>query len=141
MFIPDRQIVGSGTFRTLFGATASAANGDMSVAITSDPFELRQSPAASLEVVWGIGGGAPTGTFVIEACGGSWNPDRFATTNWIDVTALMRPAPTNPAGAVGRYLTDVPIVSGWRAIRLRYTPSGGGAANQLSVWATGKGGT
>lgn len=140
MFIPDRQIVGSGSFQTLLGATASAANGDMSVAITSDPFELRQSPAASLEVVWSTTGGAPTGTFVVEACGGSFNRDRPSTINWIDVTALMRPAPTNPAGAAGKFLTDIPIFSGWRAVRVRYTPGAGGAANQLSIWATGKGG-
>lgn len=140
MFIPDRQLVGSGSFQTLLGATASSANGDMSVAIVSDPFDIRQSVAASLEVVWGVTGGAPTGTFVIEAAGGSYNQNRPATINWIDVTALMRPAPTNPAGVAGKFITDIPIVSGWRAIRLRYTPGGGGAANQLSVWATGKGG-
>jgi hypothetical protein len=121
------------------GATASAANGDMSVAITSDPFDIRQSIAASIEVVWGATGGAPTGTFVVEAAGGSFNPDRPAGINWIDVTALMRPAPTNPAGAAGKFISDIPIVSGWRALRIRYTPASGGAANQLSVWATGKG--
>lgn len=140
MFIPDRQIVGSGSARTAMGATASAATGDMSQAITSDPFELRQSIAASLEVVWGVTGGAPTGTFVIEAAGGSFNYDRPALINWIDVTALMRPAPTNPAGVAGKFITDIPIVSGWRAVRLRYTPGSGGAVNQLSVWANGKGG-
>lgn len=139
MFINDRQIVGSGTTSTLMGGTPSAATGDMSVAITSEPFELREILAVSLEVVWVTTGGAPTGTFVIEACGGSFNRDRPATINWIDVTALMRPAPTNPAGVAGKFITDSPIVCGWRAVRLRYTPGSGGAANQLSVWATGKG--
>lgn len=138
MFIPDRQIVGSGTFKGIFGATASAATGDMSAAIVSDAFDIRQSIAASFEVVWVTTGGAPTGTFIVEAAGGSYNPDRQALTNWIDVTALMRPVPTNPAGVAGKFITDIPIVCGWRAVRWRYTPGAGGAVNQLSIWATGK---
>lgn len=136
MYLPARQIVGSGTAMTLMGATATSATGDMSAAITSDPVDCQAIAYGCIEAVWNATGGSPVGTFVVEACGGSWNQDRPALINWIDITSLLTPALPAVSGA-GSFIANLGNL-GFRGVRLRYVRTSGGAANQLSVWFNGK---
>lgn len=137
MFISDRQIVGSGTAMTVMGATAGAATGDMSASLTSDPVDLKTIVYGCLEAVWNATGGSPVGSFVVEASGGSFSQDRPALINWIDITSLLSPALPAVSGA-GSFIANLGNL-GFRAIRLRYVRTSGGANNQLSVWFSGKG--
>ncbi len=136
MYLPDRQIVGSGTSMTAFGATATAATGDMSANITSDPADCWGIVYGCLELVWNATGGSPVGTLAVDGCGGSWNKDRPTTINWIDITSLITPAlpAVNGAGSAIVNLGNI----GFRAIRVRYVRTSGGATNQLSIWFNGK---
>lgn len=122
---------------TLQGATTSAATGDMSQNITSDPVDCLAVVFGCIEATWSASGGSPTGSWVLEASGGSFDKDRPANTKWYDITARLTPALPAVSGA-GSFIANLPEI-GYRALRLRYVlGSGGNVANGLSVWFNGK---
>jgi hypothetical protein len=134
MHVQTRQIVNSGTSMTAMGATATAATGDMSGAITSDPVDLLQCMTGCIEAIW-TATSTPVGTWVVEASGGSFDQNRPGNINWYDITSLITPALAAVNGA-GSFLINIGNL-GFRAIRVRYVRTSGGQAGNLNMWFFG----
>lgn len=92
----------------------------------SEPIGPRQSGGFGFHFEWN---GTPTGTFTMWRTNKP-NPDVTSDTDWIPVSTF---APTNPAGAAGKYGDDVTFTNFYR-YRFKYVNASG--SGNLFCWTS-----
>lgn len=107
-------------------------NASMATSVTPvSPLSLDLCAVGSFQVIWT---GTPTGSFVVEVSNA--DSDRSgATSNWVDISSLITPTLTAPAGSAGSMYINLDNI-GAKYVRIRYVATSG--TGVLNVWGCGK---